>query len=83
MNQYLIINQTCKFLNINPANIHKRNNASIQAKHIAIYIIRKQTNLKLKDITKTFNLSHSELIRATKQTEAQHIDIANQIIEIL
>ena len=81
MNHNIIMNLVCQHLNINPANLNDKHKENFQAKHIAIYLTRKHTKLKLKDLKDIFQCSHSEIIRATNITKTQHHLIAENILK--
>ena len=67
----LIINQVCKFYSIDEAVLRGtlKNKGTTEARQIAIYLIRKLTNLSLPDIGKEFSKDHSTILYAIRKVE--------------
>ena len=67
----LIISQVCKFYSIDEAVIRGtlKNKGTTEARQIAIYLIRKLTNLSLPDIGKEFGRDHSTILYAIRKVE--------------
>ncbi len=69
----LIISQVCKFYSIDEAVLRGtlKNKGTAEARQVAIYLIRKLTNLSTPDIGKEFNRDHSTIIHSiNKVTDA-------------
>ena len=68
----LIISQVCKFYSIDEATLRGtlRNKGTAEARQMAIYLIRKLTNLSTPDIGKELNKDHSTIIHSIKKVEA-------------
>ena len=67
----LIINQVCKFFSIDESVLRGtlKNKGTTEARQIAIYLIRKLTNLSLPDIGKEFGRDHSTILYAIRKVE--------------
>ena len=67
----LIISQVCKFYNLEEAVIRgtQKNKGTAEARQIAMYLIRKLTNLSLPDIGKEFGRDHSTVLYAIRKVE--------------
>ena len=67
----LIIAQVCKFYNLEEAVIRgtQKNKGTAEARQIAMYMIRKLTNLSLPDIGKEFGRDHSTVLYAIRKVE--------------
>ena len=67
----LIISQVCKFYSIDEAVLRGtlKNKGTAEARQVAIYMIRKLTNLSLPDIGKEFGKDHSTILYAVKKVE--------------
>ena len=67
----LIISQVCKFYNLEEAVIRgtQKNKGTAEARQIAMYMIRKLTNLSLPDIGKEFGRDHSTVLYAIRKVE--------------
>ena len=67
----LIISQVCKFYSIDEAVIRGtlKNKGTAEARQVAIYLIRKLTNLSLPDIGKEFARDHSTILYAIRKVE--------------
>ena len=67
----LIISQVCKFYSIDEAILRGtlKNKGTAEARQVAIYLIRKLTNLSTPDIGKEFNKDHSTILHSIKKVE--------------
>ena len=67
----LIITQVCKFYNIDESVLRgvQKNKGTAEARQIAMYLIRKLTNLSLPDIGKEFSRDHSTVLYAIRKVE--------------
>ena len=67
----LIITQVCKFYSIDEAVIRgtQKNKGTAEARQVAMYLIRKLTNLSLPDIGKEFARDHSTVLYAVRKVE--------------
>jgi len=68
----LIISQVCKFYSIDETVLRGtlKNKGTTEARQMAIYLIRKLTNLSLPDIGKEFARDHSTILYAIRKVEA-------------
>ena len=69
----LIISQVCKFYSIDEAVLRGtlKNKGTAEARQVAIYLIRKLTNLSLPDIGKEFGKDHSTILYAIRKVEME------------
>ena len=67
----LIISQVCKFYSIDEVLLWgtQKNKGTAEARQIAMYLIRKLTNLSLPDIGKEFARDHSTVLYAIRKVE--------------
>ena len=67
----LIISQVCKFYSIDETVLRGtlKNKGTSEARQIAIYLIRKLTNLSLPDIGKEFGKDHSTILYCIRKVE--------------
>ena len=67
----LIISQVCKFYSIDETVLRGtlKNKVTSEARQIAIYLIRKLTNLSLPDIGKEFGKDHSTILYGIRKVE--------------
>ena len=67
----LIISQACKFYSIDEVLLRgtQKNKGTAEARQIAMYLIRKLTNLSLPDIGKEFARDHSTVLYAIRKVE--------------
>ena len=67
----IIISQVCKFYSVDEAVLRGtlKNKGTTEARQMAIYLIRKLTNLSLPDIGKEFNRDHSTVLYAIRKVE--------------
>ena len=68
----LIISQVCKFYSIDETTLRGtlKNKGTAEARQVAIYLIRKHTNLSTPDIGKEFNKDHSTILHSIKKVES-------------
>ena len=68
----LIISQVCKFYSIDEAVLRGtlKNKGTAEARQVAIYLIRKLTNLSTPEIGKELNKDHSTILYSIKKVEA-------------
>ncbi|MBQ4641425.1 MAG: chromosomal replication initiator protein DnaA [Oscillospiraceae bacterium] len=67
----LIINQVCKFYSVDESTLRGtlKNKGTAEARQVAIYLIRKLTNLSTPDIGKELNKDHSTVLYSIKKVE--------------
>ncbi len=67
----LIITQVCKFYSVDESVLRgtQKNKGTAEARQMAMYLIRKLTNLSLPDIGKEFNRDHSTALYAIRKVE--------------
>ena len=67
----LIISQVCKFYSVDESVLRGplKNKGTSEARHVAIYLIRKLTNLSLPDIGKEFAKDHSTVLYNIRKVE--------------
>ena len=67
----LIIGQVCKFYNVDESVLRgtQKTKGTAEARQVAMYLIRKLTNLSLPDIGKEFDRDHSTVIYAIRKVE--------------
>ncbi len=67
----LIISQVCKFYSIDESVLRGtlKNKGTAEARQVAVYLIRKLTNLSTPDIGKELNKDHSTIIYSIKKVE--------------
>jgi chromosomal replication initiator protein len=67
----LIINQVCKFYSVDESTLRGtlKNKGTAEARQVAIYLIRKLTNLSTTDIGKELNKDHSTVIYSINKVE--------------
>ena len=67
----LIISQVCKFYNVDEVILRgtQKNKGTAEARQVAMYLIRKLTNLSLPDIGKEFGRDHSTVLYAIRKVE--------------
>jgi chromosomal replication initiator protein len=68
----LIISQVCKFYSIDESVLRGtlKNKGTAEARQVAIYLIRKLTNLSTPDIGKELNKDHSTILYSIKKVES-------------
>ena len=69
----LIISQVCKFYSIDESVLRGplKNKGTSEARQIAIYLIRRITNLSLPDIGKEFGRDHTTILHAIRKVEVE------------
>ena len=67
----LIISQVCKFYSLDEAVLRgtQKNKGTAEARQVAMYLIRKLTNLSLPDIGKEFARDHTTVLYAIRKVE--------------
>ena len=67
----LIISQVCKFYSIDETVLRGtlKNKGTAEARQVAVYLIRKLTNLSTPDIGKEFGKDHSTILHSIKKVE--------------
>ena len=67
----LIISQVCKFYSIDETVLRGtlKNKGTTEARQVAVYLVRKLTNLSLPDIGKEFGRDHSTILYAIRKVE--------------
>jgi len=84
----LIINQVCKFYSMDEAVLRGtlKNKGTTEARQVAIYLIRKLTNLSLPEIGKEFGRDHSTILYAIRKVEvalkSENTGLQNNIRDI-
>ncbi len=68
----LIISEVCRFYNLEEQTIRstQKNKNTAEARQVAMYLIRKMTNLSLPDIGKEFSRDHSTVIHSISKIES-------------
>ncbi len=68
----LIIGQVCKFYSIDEATLRgtQRNKGTVEARQVAIYLIRKLTNLSTTDIGEEFGKDHTTILHSITKVES-------------
>ena len=68
----LIISQVCKFYNVDETVLRstQKNKGTAEARQVAIYLIRKLTNLSTPDIGKEFGRDHSTVLHSIRKIES-------------
>ena len=68
----LIISQVCKFYSIDEATLRgtQRNKGTVEARQVAIYLIRKLTNLSTPDIGEEFGKDHTTMMHSIRKVES-------------
>ena len=68
----LIISQVCKFYSIDESILRGtlRNKGTAEARQVAIYLIRKLTNLSTPEIGKEFGKDHTTIMHSINKVEA-------------
>lgn len=77
----IIISQVCKYFNTSPDKIKskKRSMDLVLPRHIAMYLIRKNTPYALLNIGKLFYRDHTTVINAVKQID-NYYDTRNRMV---
>lgn len=68
----LIINQVCKFYSIDESTLRgtQRNKGTVEARQVAIYLIRKLTNLSTTEIGEEFKKDHTTMMHSIRKVES-------------
>jgi chromosomal replication initiator protein len=68
----LIINQVCKFYSIDESALRgtQRSKGTVEARQVAIYLIRELTNLSTTDIGEEFNKDHTTMLYSIDKVKA-------------
>ena len=68
----LIINQVCKFYSLDESVIRgqQRSKSITKARQVAMYLVRKLTNLSLPDIGREFNRDHATVLYSIRMAES-------------
>ena len=77
----LIISEVGRYYSIDESTLRGtlKNKGTAEARQIAMYLIRKMTNLSLPDIGKEFSRDHSTVIHAVRKVEAALADSKNPL----
>ncbi len=75
----LIISEVCRFYSIEENILRgtQKNKGTAEARQIAMYLIRKMTNLSLPDIAKEFGKNHTTVLYAIRRVEEELANTAN------
>ena len=75
----LIISEVCRFYSIEDNLLRSRNKAknTSEARHVAMYLIRKLTNLSFPDIVQVFGVNHTTVLYAVRRVENDLGNAAN------
>lgn len=75
----LIISEVCRFYSIEESILRstQKTKNTAEARQIAMYLIRKMTNLSLPDIAKEFGKNHTTVIYAIRRVEEELSNVAN------
>ncbi len=67
----LIISEVCRFYSIEESVLRSRNKTknTSEARHVAMYLIRKLTNLSYPDVANVFGVNHTTVIYALRRVE--------------
>ena len=77
----LIISEVARFHNLDEDTLRgtQRNKGTAEARQLAMYLIRKMTNLSLPDTGREFNRDHTTVIHAVKKVETALADAKNPL----
>ncbi len=84
----LVISQVCKFYSVDEPTLRgtQRNRGTVEARQVAVYLMRKLTNLSSTDIGEVLNKDHATILYSVKQVEQKlaknDTDIQNHIRDI-
>ena len=75
----LIISEVCRFYSIEESTLRstQKNKGTAEARQIAMYLIRKLTNLSLPDIAKEFGKNHTTVLYSLRRVEQDLGNTAN------
>ena len=68
---HLIISQVCKFYSVDESTLRstQKNRGTAEARQVAVYLIRKLTNLSTPEIGKELNRDHATILYSVKKVE--------------
>jgi chromosomal replication initiator protein len=68
----LIISQVCKFYNLDEVILRgtQKNKGTVEARQVAMYLVRRLTNLSTPEIGQEFSRDHSTVIHGIQKVEA-------------
>ena len=77
----LIISQVCKFYSVDEIVLRGslKNKGTAEARQVAMYLIRKLTNLSLPDIGREFSRDHSTVLHSIRKVENTIADATNPL----
>ena len=84
----LVINQVCKFYSVDEPTLRgtQRNRGTVEARQVAVYLMRKLTNLSSTEIGEVLNKDHATILYSVKQVEQKlaknDTDMQNHIRDI-
>ena len=75
----LIISEVCRFYSIEESTLRStlKNKGTAEARQIAMYLIRKMTNLSLPDIAKEFGKNHTTVLYGLRRVEQELANTSN------
>ena len=75
----LIISEVCRFYSIEESTLRGtlKNKGTAEARQIAMYLIRKMTNLSLPDIAKEFGKNHTTVLYGLRRVEQELANTSN------
>ena len=81
----LIIKETARFFNTDGDTLRgpARSKSVAEARHVAMYLVRKMTNLSLPDTGREFDRDHTTVISAVKKIETAIADPKNPMNDVL
>ena len=81
----LIISEVCQFYSIDEVVLRgtRKDKTTAEARQVAMYLIRKLTNLSLPDIGKEFGKDHTTVLHATRKIESMLQDKSLGVAENL
>ncbi|MBR5022605.1 MAG: chromosomal replication initiator protein DnaA [Oscillospiraceae bacterium] len=84
----LVISQVCKFYSVDEPTLRgtQRNRGTVEARQVAVYLMRKLTNLSSPEIGEVLNRDHATILYSVKQVEQKlaknDTDMQNHIRDI-
>lgn len=81
----LIIREVARFHNIEESLIRspQKSKGTVEARQLAMYLVRKLTNLSLPDIGKEFNRDHTTVLHSINKVEKALTDSTNPIHDVI
>lgn len=81
----IIISEVCRFYSIEEQVLRGtlKNKATVEARQIAMYLIRKMTNLSLPEIGREFGRDHATVIHSLKKIDAALLDRRSPVNDTL